>query len=347
MANICSTTACFISRNRFELEELRKRITKRMNEENRTVMALHDEMGLPQLKHEDPRCWIEYCDVELLPSGNSGEYSFSVDTESAWGPNLEPFFAIVRSYEGRMRMLYMSEEPGCEIYVTNDIKREHFQEQCDVDFDYKDDCDHVYLDTMDDVFHFLNKELKLNIEKTDELMKPEKLSKKVEEELEKAGLWEDGNSYFNIHEYEYDKESNVNEYHNLDLEEEEKPDFEKSVGTGRRKFYLVKEIETPTKHNPDQNTSHTYFVDSYFIRWNVNNIETVQEWEGLTTIDRLFHRREAALQFIANEEERNTEDLKDPNNNWERHYELMEVVRECNVQKDKKERITVINNMER
>jgi len=62
------------------------------------------------------------------------------DTETAWGPMTEVFDFIKTVYPS-LKIYYSSEEPGCEVFVTNDIDGIHFPNR-------------YYLDSYDDPLYF-------------------------------------------------------------------------------------------------------------------------------------------------------------------------------------------------
>lgn len=46
-----------------------------------------------------------------------------VDTETAWQPLFEPILMMVEKFAPNSQITYYCEEPGCEIYLTNDSDR--------------------------------------------------------------------------------------------------------------------------------------------------------------------------------------------------------------------------------
>lgn len=43
-----------------------------------------------------------------------------IDTETAWAPKLKLFLRLLEKYLPEAELIYLAEEPGCEIHCTND-----------------------------------------------------------------------------------------------------------------------------------------------------------------------------------------------------------------------------------
>ena len=59
--------------------------------------------------------------IEHLDEYETGDSSFSFETETAWGPCDELWEAVIGKYDG-VSYVYLSEEPGCDYFVNSDTK---------------------------------------------------------------------------------------------------------------------------------------------------------------------------------------------------------------------------------
>lgn len=64
------------------------------------------------------RGWVDDIgDVEQ----SDGYYSFWATVQDAWAPHTEPFYHLLEKlYANEVKMAYVGEEPGCEVYVKYD-----------------------------------------------------------------------------------------------------------------------------------------------------------------------------------------------------------------------------------
>ena len=76
------------------------------------------------------RGWISWIDDIPVIDDKEEEITFSIETQTAWGPLHETWDLLLEKHFPNIRYLYYSEEPGFEIYETNDELKEFF------DFDY-------------------------------------------------------------------------------------------------------------------------------------------------------------------------------------------------------------------
>ena len=59
---------------------------------------------------------------------------FSISTESAWRPMLEMWHLILGKYAPSCKYIYVAEEPGTDLFWTNDMYGEFFNEHFVIDF---------------------------------------------------------------------------------------------------------------------------------------------------------------------------------------------------------------------
>lgn len=102
---------------------LHKVITNLLKNKNAGVYELLAAHNYTEKELEDVyrRDYISYCERKIEFDKIHKQYYFDFYTESAWGPNLEMLFKLVKDkYMGEIKLIYISEEPGNEIYQTND-----------------------------------------------------------------------------------------------------------------------------------------------------------------------------------------------------------------------------------
>ena len=84
--------------------------------------------------------------------------------ETAWGPMIEVFELIEKAIPG-LKVWYMAEEDGMEIYVTNDAQGVYFPER----YILRTDWDTEYYEDLSQVLKVASDELKQDIRTKDEL----------------------------------------------------------------------------------------------------------------------------------------------------------------------------------
>lgn len=77
------------------------------------------------------RGFVDYIgEIEEL---DDGLYSFDVEYESAWGPVPEMWKAVMQKHAPHCGLYWYAEEPGSEIYMTNDVGKKYFDSDFVVD----------------------------------------------------------------------------------------------------------------------------------------------------------------------------------------------------------------------
>ena len=98
-------------------------------------------------------------------------------TETAWGPMNEVFDLICKKFPG-LTYYYQAEEPGCELYWSNDTEGLHFCKYlvrlCK---DGYDECE--YFDDLDNVFEYISDRFNMEIATIHDI---QKLSEELEEQ---------------------------------------------------------------------------------------------------------------------------------------------------------------------
>lgn len=74
---------------------------------------------------------LDYIDVFHPYSKKKAELQLS--TTTAWCPTDELIYKVAKKYAPNAKMYYIAVEPGCEIYETNDAKKEVYKEDYYVD----------------------------------------------------------------------------------------------------------------------------------------------------------------------------------------------------------------------
>lgn len=108
MANICTNQYKFV----FEDEEKAKKFFAFISGETTSVYNLGVAAKIENAEKRDVREWIGA--KEILMN------SVKVDTESKWTPCPNAWRDIAKTFDESVKVLYEAEEPGCEIYSSND-----------------------------------------------------------------------------------------------------------------------------------------------------------------------------------------------------------------------------------
>lgn len=142
MPNWCMTTM-FFTGEEDELEKLKALIEKWTSKN-----YLKNDFGTSWLGNvvlgagfslNDFECRgsILYIEDILLDDDNNLPF-LQIECESAWIPMPEMWYAIVGKYASNCKVYWYAEEPGCELYQTNDIDKLFFKEDYVVEY-YPDD----------------------------------------------------------------------------------------------------------------------------------------------------------------------------------------------------------------
>lgn len=139
MANCCCNTIYFYSKNKELLEQLMSTI-----QDDNSYREMFRKNGYTDKKIErsyiDGRDYITYCTQEISQFDNQ-YYFFSIDSETAWAPHMEIFELLIHEkYNNEIYFKYLSEEPGMEIFISNDEDKTFF------DFKYYVYCDSKTVD---------------------------------------------------------------------------------------------------------------------------------------------------------------------------------------------------------
>jgi len=114
MPNWCFNTIRIIGPNKESTEKFFKLLSDWKTEDN-WLGNIVEKSGIDDKKHEKYSCRgsISYLDYDECDQ-------ISIDTETAWGPTNEMWYALIEKYLPDGEFFYTSEEPGCGVYETNE-----------------------------------------------------------------------------------------------------------------------------------------------------------------------------------------------------------------------------------
>ena len=137
---------------------------------------------------EDVRCRGDWYDHYIDTDSDQKELHIMI--QYAWCACDEIIDMLERHF-GSIRVYYYAEEPGCEVYETNDIEGIYFPErftvQCYIEGD--GEYDTGYFDTLSEAFNYVSGIAGVQVEKMEDL-------KTLNDKLEELGEY----NYCNIHE---------------------------------------------------------------------------------------------------------------------------------------------------
>lgn len=180
MANYCANSIVFYGKRKKPLEEIRRLVSKCLGDRKlNSIKQFLKLCGLPQLANGelcDGRDYFANCDANI--EKDTAGYYLRVDTESAWNPNMTALeYMLKAKYNGTVKMVYQSEEHGCEVYINSDKLGIYFTDRYIVDYSYKGSGDTYYFTWWKEAVEFLNKNFpKAHLDYEEDL---EKVSKKI------------------------------------------------------------------------------------------------------------------------------------------------------------------------
>lgn len=137
MANYCANSIVFYGEDKEVLKDLWKKINFCMDTRKCSVKSLLKSCGYTEdeaAERADGRDYFTYLDDAVTTDYE--RYYFKADTDSAWNSNIDSFKILLQEkYNGKIKLMYQSEEAGCGIFITNDINGIFFSERYRLDFD--------------------------------------------------------------------------------------------------------------------------------------------------------------------------------------------------------------------
>mgnify|MGYP002524037035 CR=1 FL=1 len=183
MANLCSTIYKCVGDEK-ELSELYNLIKKSCESGNISIYSILKEMGFD---HDNLGC-----------RGDIIYYDFSdniltIDQSTAWCEQ-EDFRICIESKYPDVKVFYEEEEPGCDVYYTNDMTGDYFPERFLLDGEDV----HEYFSNAKDAIDYLRDEFGINASGETE----EEIQAAIDEYAEEQG----DDFWMNIHEFKYVEE---------------------------------------------------------------------------------------------------------------------------------------------
>lgn len=137
MANYASTCLAFYGNDVNKLEHLRKMMEETFNKEDcysiRNFVLKYGYTKEEAYEFTDGRDTFVHIDDEA--SKDEQGYYFTIQTESAWNPNVGVFTKVIADhYKDEINFVYCSEEPGFAIYVNSDTTGRFYEDRYHLDY---------------------------------------------------------------------------------------------------------------------------------------------------------------------------------------------------------------------
>ena len=202
MANYCSNSIVFYSKRKKPLEEIRLFVSKCLGDRKLNSIKLFLKLcGLPKVangEYCDGRDYFANCDANV--EKDTAGYYLRIDTESAWNPNMTVLeYMLKEKYNGTVKMVYQSEEPGCEVYINNDRLGLYFKDRYILDYSCQGNGGTFYFTWWKEAVEFLNETFpKAHLDYEEDL---EKVTKKI---MRLYNFSEKDGDYFKFNKFEDD-----------------------------------------------------------------------------------------------------------------------------------------------
>lgn len=132
MANMCCDNLHFVG-NKEDIKKLHDEFVKlNKSSDSNWVGYMIEAAGKDPDDYEDIRAFLSY--VSDVKKEDEDNFVLDVDLESKWVPAYD-FFKFLNEEYKDVLLLWYAEEPGCEIYETNDSDKEYFKSEYVVDSD--------------------------------------------------------------------------------------------------------------------------------------------------------------------------------------------------------------------
>lgn len=207
MANYCSNSIAFYSKDKAVLAKLFDNINNILdNTKDRSIYELLKSCGYSSeeaVQISDRRDALTYADDNITESP-CGYCYFKADTESAWQPNMTSFFRLLQEKFGsKISLVYVSEEPGCGIFINTDVDGLFFSDRYRIDYCVADEYITEYFTDFKDVVCFLRE----NLPQADVCLydSPEEIKNKISDVYD-----DDNNFYFNLDRFSCNYETRWN-----------------------------------------------------------------------------------------------------------------------------------------
>ena len=187
-----STTEYYVVGAKKEVLDLNEKMEKLENRKESLVKNGFGNTWLGNLVESLGGDWEKvYCRGQwMCRVYNKENNSLTFTTETAWC-EMDEWREFIESCYKTIKMLYVTEEPGCGIYQTNDLEGVFFKDKYVLD--YTEDVE--YFETIDQAVEFIEELIGLKIEDKTVNGIQEKLDEYVEKNDEE-------DQYFSFHEFE-------------------------------------------------------------------------------------------------------------------------------------------------
>lgn len=188
-----STTEYYVVGSKKELSDLNEKMEKLENRKESLVKNDFGNTWLGNLVESLGGDWEKvYCRGQwMCRVYNKENNSLTFTTETAWC-EMDEWREFIESCYKTIKMLYVTEEPGCGIYQTNDLEGVFFKDKYVLD--YTEDVE--YFETIDQAVEFIEELIGLKIEDKTVNGIQEKLDEYVEKNEDEEDL------FFSFHEFE-------------------------------------------------------------------------------------------------------------------------------------------------
>ncbi|MBM6864559.1 hypothetical protein H6A66_05160 [Bacteroides caecigallinarum] len=192
MPNWCSTEY-YVVGSKKELSDLNEKMEKLENRKESLVKNGFGNTWLGNLVKLLGGDWEKvYCRGQwMCRVYNKENNSLTFTTETAWC-EMDEWREFIESCYKTIKMLYVTEEPGCGIYQTNDLEGVFFKDKYVLD--YTEDVE--YFETIDQAVEFIEELIGLKIENKTVNGIQGKLDEYVEKNEDEEDL------FFSFHEFE-------------------------------------------------------------------------------------------------------------------------------------------------
>lgn len=190
MPNWCDTTYKCVGdpKEVRELHEILERMNKRTEPTNPNGFGT---LWLGELVIELGFDWEKYrCRGEITDYDYDGDGMLTIHQMTAWCEQEGVREAIQEKFPS-IKVYWIEEEPGCDVYYTNDISGDFFPEKYLLDGEEG----YEYFDSLQDLSEYLNSRFGLTT--TPDL---EEIQRQIDEYVEG---YEDDDFYLNLHEFQY------------------------------------------------------------------------------------------------------------------------------------------------
>ena len=159
MANYFTNRIVFYGEDKEVLTDLLGKISACLDEPAKNKVRMF--LQLAGLNADDAEAYADSHDfftyLDLGVQVNPCGAYFEIQTESAWSANMDGFYKVLqKTYDGKINMVYQSEEAGSGIFINSDTEGLFFTERFRVDYCYGDSSVREYFSSWQETAEFLN-----------------------------------------------------------------------------------------------------------------------------------------------------------------------------------------------